>query len=308
MESLYLPLEDEHYPALKSLRNRSNTRGLMQLTIHLGLLLISGSVVAWVADTVWYWPAAFVYGVVLTFLFAPLHECLHNSAFKSPRINDWLGKVIGLILILPRNYFRCFHFAHHRYTQLNEKDPELSQPKPNSLGSYLRYVSGVGYWREQIPLTLKHALGRVDAPFISTQAVPGVIKEARVSVLIYAVIIVASFVTGNRAALIYWFIPMVLGQPMLRLFLLAEHTGCEEVASMLRNSRTTLTNRLVRLLSWNMSFHTAHHLAPAVPFHLLPDATRIIAKRCLITDQGYIQVHTKLLSKMRKSTFPQPKS
>ena len=42
----------------------------------------------------------------------------------------------------------------------------------------------------------------------------------------------------------------------------------------LTNTRTTLTNGLMRLLMWNMPFHTEHHLYPSIPFHRLPDAMR----------------------------------
>lgn len=298
MESLYLSLEDEHHEALKKLRDRSDAKGLLRLAIHLGLLIGSGFLIAFVAGSWWYWPAAFVYGVVLTFLFAPLHESLHNTAFKSRWLNDWVGRIIGVVLVLPRDYFRCFHFAHHRYTQLSEKDPELAYPKPATLGAYLRFASGVGYWTEQIPLTIKHAFGVVTAPFISKEAKPAVVKEARVIVFVYAAVMVASITTGSLAALTFWLVPLVLGQPMLRLFLLAEHTGCEEVEDMLRNSRTTGTNIIVRLISWNMSFHTAHHVSPATPFHQLALASRVIAERSLVVDNSYAGVHAKILSQL----------
>jgi Fatty acid desaturase len=51
---------------------------------------------------------------------------------------------------------------------------------------------------------------------------------------------------------------------MLRI---AEHTGMEEGPDPLTNTRTTLTNPLIRFLYWNMPYHAAHHLAPsgAVP-------------------------------------------
>lgn len=298
MESLYLSLEDEHHEALKKLRDRSDAKGLLRLATHLGLLIGSGFLVAFVAGSWWYWPTAFVYGVVLTFLFAPLHESLHNTAFKSRWLNDWVGRIIGVVLVLPRDYFRCFHFAHHRYTQLPDKDPELAYPKPASLGAYLRFVSGVGNWTEQIPLTIKHAFGVVRAPFISKEATPAVVKEARVVVFVYAAVIVASISTGSLAALTFWLVPLVLGQPMLRLFLLAEHTGCEEVEDMLRNSRTTGTNIFVRLISWNMSFHTAHHVSPATPFHQLALASQVIAERSLVVGNSYAGVHAKILSRL----------
>ena len=47
----------------------------------------------------------------------------------------------------------------------------------------------------------------------------------------------------------------------------SEHTGCPLVADMRVNSRTTLTNRAMQRLAWNMPFHTAHHVYPGVPFH-----------------------------------------
>ena len=74
------------------------------------------------------------------------------------------------------------------------------------------------------------------------------------------------------AALIYWVMPMLLGQPFLRLYLLAEHGGCPKVRDMLANTRTTKTTALVRFLAWNMPYHTEHHVYPAVPFHRLPEA------------------------------------
>lgn len=301
MESLYLALQDEHHEALRALRDRSNSAGLVRLTVHIGLLIVAGAGVGLVANQVWYWPVAFVYGVVLTFLFAPLHECLHNTAFRSRWLNDCFGRIIGVVLFLPRDYFRCFHFAHHRYTQLAGNDPELAYPKPDTLGAYLRFVSGAGYWMEQIPLIVRHAMGRVSGSFIADQTRPALIKEAKVALAIYGVVIAVSIASGSMTALLYWIVPLLLGQPMLRLFLLAEHTGCAQDANMLVNSRTTHTNWLVRLLSWNMSFHTAHHLSPATPFHQLGEATRIISGRSLVVDDGYFQVHASILSALGKS-------
>ena len=67
----------------------------------------------------------------------------------------------------------------------------------------------------------------------------------------------------------FWLLPLVVGQPFLQLFLLAEHTGCPHNPDMLRNSRTIRTHPLVMMLAWNMPYHTAHHSLPAVPFHQL---------------------------------------
>ena len=67
-----------------------------------------------------------------------------------------------------------------------------------------------------------------------------------------------------------WIIPALLGQPFLRLYLLAEHGCCAFVANMFENSRTTFTGPLVRFLAWNMPYHAEHHAFPTVPFYRLP--------------------------------------
>ena len=79
-------------------------------------------------------------------------------------------------------------------------------------------------------------------------------------------------------------VPVVLGQPMLRLYLLAEHTGCPMVPEMLENSRTVHTNAVVRFLAWNMPYHAEHHAYAAIPFHALPRTHAALAP--FIPNQG----------------------
>ena len=66
-----------------------------------------------------------------------------------------------------------------------------------------------------------------------------------------------------------WALPLAVGQPFLRAFTLAEHTGCSNDGDRYANTRTTLTNPLIRFLMWEMPFHAEHHRHPAVPFHAL---------------------------------------
>ncbi|WP_246694633.1 fatty acid desaturase, partial [Mesorhizobium sp. M2D.F.Ca.ET.147.01.1.1] len=79
--------------------------------------------------------------------------------------------------------------------------------------------------------------------------------------------------------------PALLGQPFLRLYLMAEHGRCPLVANMLENTRTTLTNWFVHKLAWNMPYHAEHHAYPGVPFHQLPEFHRLIGDGEPIADQ-----------------------
>jgi fatty acid desaturase len=84
-----------------------------------------------------------------------------------------------------------------------------------------------------------------------------------------------------------WLAPLLLGQPFLRAYLLAEHGACPLVADMLANTRTTFTNGLVRFLAWNMPFHAEHHAWPSIPFHALPAANALVHDKLRTTAPGY---------------------
>jgi fatty acid desaturase len=62
------------------------------------------------------------------------------------------------------------------------------------------------------------------------------------------------------------------------------------------NSRTTLTNRVMRRLAWNMPFHTAHHVYPGVPFHSLPVVHERIRDSVRYEVSGYFVVQRELVS------------
>jgi fatty acid desaturase len=281
-----------------ALQRRTNAAGLLHLAGHLALLTATGSVVLASRGSGWIVPALLAHGVVLIFLFAPLHETIHRTAFASRRLNDAVAWACGAVLLLPANYFRYFHFAHHRFTQDPSRDPELAVPKPRSLGAYLVQVSGWPYWRAQVGLLVRHALGRVDAGFIPPRGRPKVIREARILLGCYAVVAAASVGLASDAALLLWVVPALLGQPFLRLYLLAEHTGCPEVPDMLANTRTTLTTAAVRFLAWNMPYHVEHHLLPSVPFHALPKVHDEIRDRIGHLAPGYVSVHRDLIGRL----------
>ncbi len=87
---------------------------------------------------------------MLTFLFAPLHEAVHRTAFRSRRLNDAVAWAAGLVLLLPPNWFRAFHFAHHRHTQIEGRDPELEMKRVETWPDYLVHLSGWRYWKGQV--------------------------------------------------------------------------------------------------------------------------------------------------------------
>ena len=284
---------------LKRLSERSDARGLLQLGGHVALLIITGWLVYLSFGTMWLWPAMFVHGVVLIFLFAPLHETIHRTAFHSRALNDVIAFAIGVLIVLPREYFRAFHFAHHRFTQ-ESNDPELTIRKPATVGQFLWCISGGPYWIAGFRGLFVRASGTLSEPIYATDRVRhSVVHEARWVLAIYAVALGLSVAAQSTILLWYWVIPALLGQPMLRLYLLAEHSGCPRSPDMLENSRTTYTNALVRFLAWNMPFHAEHHAWPSIPFHALPATNAIIHDKLRKTAPGYVAALVEIWRTMR---------
>jgi fatty acid desaturase len=295
MDEAFAPAGAIDKQRLKALSERSDAKGLARLASHALALVASGALVTAAAGTLWLPPAMLVHGIILVFLFSPLHETVHYTAFRDRRINQAVAWVCGAVLMLPPEYFRAFHFGHHRDTQDPARDPELIQPKPRTLRDYLLVLSGLPYWRERIATTLRHAAGRIEQPFIPRRRHTAVIREARVLLAIYGAVAVLSILAESTVALTLWVTPVVLAQPALRGFLLAEHTGCPLVPEMLENSRTTMTNAIVRWLTWNMGYHAEHHAYPALPFHALPKAHGLLAERIAVQAPGYLSVHRGLV-------------
>jgi fatty acid desaturase len=289
---------------LTALSRRSDEEGLIHLALHLALIAALLAIAIALKGRFWQIPALWAEGVALVFLFAPLHETIHRTAFKRRWLNDavaWLG---GAVLMLPPEYFRSFHFAHHRHTQDPARDPELATPKPRTLRGWLRYLSGLPYWIAEIKTTLRQALGHADDAFIPERSRPRVVAEARILWTVYLALAVGSVAFGSDAVLLYGVVPLLLGQPALRAYLMAEHTGCALGPDMLANSRTTRTNALVRFLAWNMPYHAEHHGWPAVPFHALPTLHRLVRSGLRCRGAGYAAVARNILSSPSQGASP----
>ncbi|MCF8468937.1 MAG: fatty acid desaturase [Sneathiella sp.] len=280
------------------LTERSDARGLMHLAGHMGLILLIGVLIAMQGPG---WPLLMLpQGILLVFLFPALHETSHRTAFKSLWLNKAVGQMCGVITLLPPEWFRYFHVEHHRFTQDPLRDPELHDPKITSLSQYLWHVSGLPIWYSHAKTLVKNAAGRCDDAFVPEHARAPVKREARMMLVVYAALAGFSIAAGSWLLLYVWILPALIGQPFLRLFLLAEHGLCPEVDNIFENTRTTLTNSIVRKLAWNMPFHAEHHAYPAVPFYLLENFHALTRFHLQVTETGYIAFHRKYIENLRR--------
>ena len=275
---------------LRQLTRRSDFKGLLQLSVHLFLIVMTATVISNTFDSAWLFPALVLHGMVLIFVFAPLHETIHYTAFKSRWLNNAVAAVFGFILFLPFQYFRNYHYVHHRHTQNPEKDPELINKKPFTSKSYAWYLSGLPTWKGHLTVIWNHAQGKVEAPYLLERNHARIIAEARIHLGLYLLLLLMSIFSGSSWLLWYWIFPLLLGQPFLRLYLLAEHSECDISDNMLENSRTTYASPVINFLAWNMPYHAEHHYRASVPFHALPALHAYSGQRVKYRGNGYWQV------------------
>lgn len=283
----------------RRLTAKADAPGLRRLALHGGLIVLIGALIA---TRVPGWPVLMLpQGVLIVFLFSLEHEAIHRTAFRTHRLNDAVAWTAGLPIGLPPAWFRYFHFAHHRFTQDPAKDPELAFAKPETLAQYVAHASGIPLWWGQLRQLAVNALGGCHSPFVPPHGHAKVRREARATIAVYAAAIALSAWAGSAVLLYVWIIPALVGQPFLRLYLLAEHARCPYVANMLKNTRTTFTTRLVRLVTWNMPYHAEHHAWPAVPFHRLPDFHAVAAAHLAETEAGYVRFNAGYVRTLGRS-------
>jgi fatty acid desaturase len=245
-------------------------------------------------------PAMLALGLVQVALFAPAHETMHQTAFASRRANTIVGWLVSCPSLLNAQFYTCFHLAHHRHTQIPGHDPELAEPPVSDLKDYVARIVGAAYWSLRLRVIADCWRGDLRRyPYVSPAAAPRVIRSVRaMTLLLGGGAIGSALLFGWATPLLFWIGPQLLGQPFLRAYLLAEHTGCSLDGNGLTNTRTTLTSAVVRLLMWNMPYHAEHHLFPSIPFHRLAQAHAAIRDRLAFVQPGYVRWNVALVRRL----------
>lgn len=285
---------------LAALNVRSNRKGWQQLTAHLVVMIVSGTLWSLVSWGDWWVkiPALVVYGFSLASMFAPMHECAHRTAFASQRVNDAVAWFAGVLSFYNSAFYRRYHKWHHRYTQIPGKDPELEDVTPTNWLAYLWQMSGVPWWWGKVRGHTRAALGQFEGcPYIAETGKGEVQRSTLWQLAVYGAAIALSIAVQQPWFITYWLLPLAVGQPILRFILIAEHTGCSQDDNPLSNTRTTLTLWPIRLLMWNMPFHAEHHLYASIPFHALPQAHEQLAGKLTQVAPGYVATNRQIAAR-----------
>lgn len=225
-------------------------------------------------------------------LFMIQHDCGHGSFFGRRRLDDWTGRLIGILTLTPYDYWRRAHAEHHASAgNLDERGVgdistlTVSEYNALSLWGRLGYrlyrhplvMFGIGpAWLFLFKQRLPFGMMRSGAtPWVSTM-MTNVAVTILVALLIWAVGLVPFLLVH---------LPIVLLAGAAGVWLFYVQHQFEEThwskppewrfahAAIHGASHYDLPF-ILRWVTGNIGIHHVHHLSSKVPFYRLPEVLR----------------------------------
>ncbi|MEM6993226.1 MAG: fatty acid desaturase [Myxococcota bacterium] len=199
-----------------------------------------------------------VLGFVAAFAaFTPLHDASHRSVSRRRGLNDWVGRVCGVVLLAPFIAFRYVHLEHHKHTNDAHRDPDMWAGRGPWWMLPLRWLTQdlhyywaiASRWRQR-PVAER--------------------REIVVNVVLVALVLGGLTAQGyGLAVLVAWVIPTRLAIAALALsFDYLPHVPHRVPAAQDRYAATRIiiAPGLTALFLYQ-NYHLIHHLYPGVPFY-----------------------------------------
>ncbi|AIR89858.1 fatty acid desaturase family protein [Pseudomonas cremoricolorata] len=263
--------------------------GWMALNEHIGVML-GGMVLL---------GCMFAHGVELQ------HQVLHAQGFRNKKLNEWIGVLLGLPMLVSFAEYRASHMHHHRFlgTPQNEEffdyGDQYGKLSLRSLSSmlirlfmlthYLRLLRNMFF-----SLTSEHRKFSLN---VSRR-----IKRDHIAMLLMiAMLSLLSAEFGVRLVLCLWLLPLLfIAAPIHALIEMPEHFRCAtDSTDPFQNTRTIKSNAFMNWFTNGNNYHVEHHYMPGLPIDRLHDLHETIHQRCAYVETSYTAFYSQLL----KSAF-----
>jgi MocE subfamily Rieske [2Fe-2S] domain protein len=212
------------------------------------------------------------------------HECGHGTAFRTDWMNIAVYELASFMVMRESVLWRWSHNRHHSDTIIVGRDPEIQVPRPPDILAHFLSLFAVGVYRIHFTSLLRHALGRIPAgerSFIPETEFHKVYRNARLYLVIYAVVIAAAIFWHTWLPIFLFVLPQLFGTWLMIIQNTPQHAGlAENVLDHRLNCRTVYMNPISRFIYWNMNYHVEHHMFPLVPYHSLARLHEVIKSDC----------------------------
>ncbi len=279
---------------LAKYRDPNGVRSIAEIAVTL-VAFVTLWLAAWQALSVSYWltlAIAVPAGAFLVRLFLVQHDCGHGAFFKDRRVNDWVGRSLGVITMTPYVVWRKAHALHHGATgNLDERGigdiDTLTVEEYKALPRFER----VKYRAYRHPLTL-FVFGPAYLFLLDNRMVPKQLRSERrywvsamgTNVAILAVASLIVYFIGLVPFLLV-LIPIVAIAASLGVWMFYVQHQFEDAVwehkenwnlheSALHGSSFYDLPGWLAWMTGNIGIHHVHHLYSKIAFYRLPQVLR----------------------------------
>lgn len=242
-----------------------------RLALFIGIH-VSLAVLGFAADHPLVWVAVWlIQSINMLTLVGVVHESVHQHFFPTRRASRIAGTVSAAFGLTCFEAYRAQHVMHHAHTcdvGDTEGEPYKFTARWQIVGAFLGggvyftllvLWSGIrvsfGWTPDWITSESQRRRIRLNVAFLAALAM-GVIAVVQTGVVSFA----------SLAAV--WFVPALVSLfGPLPYVLLPEHYDAPGPGSTMTNTRTCVSNPVLRFVYLNTNLHTAHHDRPSVPWH-----------------------------------------
>jgi fatty acid desaturase len=292
-----VPLKRED---LSALNRKSDLKGFIQTGGFLGLLALTGTAAFSAPGRVpWYLAivAVYIHGMCWNFLINGFHELVHDSVFKTRRLNGLFLRIFSFLGWYNHVGFWASHTEHHKFTLHPPDDLEVVLPTRLTLGGFLQgAVVNPWLFVATIKSTFRHATGRLNGEWEhhlfdeDPQLHRKLINWARVLLIGHGLLLAIACVFK------LWMLPVVIslapfyGGALHYLCNNSQHAGLRDNVEDFRLCcRTLYLNPVFEFLYWHMNYHTEHHMYAGVPCYNLPRLHRLIRHEMPVCPSGLLE-------------------
>lgn len=250
------------------------------------------------------WVATAVAIVVLGLMYAHLvelqHECLHEHAFNSRRLNRIYGFLCGLFMLSSYSYYKYEHLRHHA---------SLGKPNNREFFNYrFRHLDSVlGFIRAAFHLGRYLEVFRDMGRALIGSPLPGVsherdrkriFTEYRLFMVAIVGAIAFTVTTGSAFFLLAWLVPVLLiSEPTHFLIEMPEHFGLNTQTdpNVLANTRTIEASLFAQWFTNFNNLHTAHHYHQGVPMANVMKLNNLVKGQYTAVEPSYWSFYSKVI-------------
>jgi fatty acid desaturase len=208
-----------------------------------------------------------------------MHEATHYRAAPTRWLNEVIGEILALPVLIKMQDYRKTHFAHHRNVNTGD-DPDWVRKLGDRDFAFPKSALEIGVMLLPFALGIKffiliNKLKLQSKRYAQSGLRPSILTIARsITILIIASM---SIVLGFWDMLIfYWIIPLLTSSMVFfHIRSVAEHFAIDSDHAF-NQTRTVISPfwEAWLLAPHGINYHLEHHLYPSVPFYRLPEVHR----------------------------------